>query len=228
MTFLSDQIKEELQLLENSFLSGLKRPQRNWTGFDARTNKPKVSKVSLQRAVLHEYCKLFGELYPISDPLALEVGVEKYSILKRLFNVNRIERMDRDDCIMGNKIDYNQDLVEDSIESLRNRFDLVICSNTLEHTFDIHEGIKRLFELCKPGGIIYISMPFLHGLHLDPYDYWRVTPYCMEKLVSSYTSNYLILKEATKPIFPRFVYPKFRLHGYCLHGVSAFAQKALQ
>tara|TARA_Y100001954_G_C15823349_1_gene611069 strand:+ start:959 stop:1642 length:684 start_codon:yes stop_codon:yes gene_type:complete len=226
MISFSDQIKQELRSLENSFLSGSKQPQRIWRGFDARTNTPKFSKVSLQRAVLHEYCQSFGELINISDPLALEVGVEKYSILKRLFNVNRIERMDRDNCIMGNKVDYNQDLVDDSIDSLKNRFDLVICSNTLEHTFDIHDGIKRLFQMCKPGGIVYISMPFLHGLHLDPYDYWRVTPYCMEKLVSKYTSNFLVLKEATKPTFPRLVYSKFRLHGYCLHGVSAFAQKS--
>ena len=227
MIHFSNDVKDQLKLLEESFLSGSNKPRRIWSGIDAVSNKLISTKVSLQRAVLHEYCSFFGKLYSQSNPFAIEVGVEKYAILKRLFNVAQIERMDRDDYILGNKVDYNQDLVDDSIDSLKNRYDLVICSNTLEHTYDIHEGIKRLFELCKPGGIVYISMPFLHGLHLDPYDYWRVTPYCLDKMLSNYTTNYLVLKEATKPLFPRLVYPKFRLHGYCLHGISGFAQKPL-
>tara|TARA_B100000963_G_C22602673_1_gene660989 strand:+ start:876 stop:1550 length:675 start_codon:yes stop_codon:yes gene_type:complete len=222
---LSESLKSNLRDIENQFIKGTRIPIRKWRGFNNETQLFCIDKVSLQRSVLHEYCSAIASHINFKDAKTIEVGVEKHEGLKLIFGVSRIERMDRTGVVCGTIVDHVQDLVDDSIEHLKEEFDFVICSNTLEHTYDIHKGIKRLFQLCKSGGYIYISMPFLHGLHLEPYDYWRVTPYAMEKLLADHTDDFIILKEATKLRFPRIVYSKFRLGGYSLHGVSALAVK---
>ena len=222
---ISDNLKNELRIIEDQFLKGIRRPKRKWKGYNFLSKKECVDKVSLQRGILNTFCKTVKLGNDFSNFKCLEIGVEKHQNLKIIFGISNLERMDRINLISGINVDHVMDLVEDSIDHLKNQYDFVICSNTLEHTFDIHEAIKRLFELVKPGGLIYISMPFLHGLHLEPYDYWRITPYALEKILSKYTKNFIVLKEGCKPMFKYLVYKKFRLGGYCLHGVSAFATK---
>lgn len=58
------------------------------------------------------------------------------------------------------------------------RFDLVICEQVLEHVPDPWAAVRNLFELCRPGGELIVSTPFLIKLHEEFFqnDYWRFTP----------------------------------------------------
>ena len=55
------------------------------------------------------------------------------------------------------------------------RLDCVICTGTLEHVRDPRRVMHEISRVLKPGGLIYVEVPFMQGYHRDPTDYWRWT-----------------------------------------------------
>jgi predicted RNase H-like HicB family nuclease/SAM-dependent methyltransferase len=59
-------------------------------------------------------------------------------------------------------------------------FDVVICEQVLEHVDDPRAAAANLRDLCRPGGHVVVSTPFLIPVHeLEQFgmrDYWRFTP----------------------------------------------------
>jgi SAM-dependent methyltransferase len=64
-------------------------------------------------------------------------------------------------------------------------FDLVICEQVLEHVVNPLRAVRTLREMCKHGGHVYVSTPFLVRIHDHPGDYWRFTPDGMRLLLES-------------------------------------------
>ena len=54
-------------------------------------------------------------------------------------------------------------------------FDVVVCEQVLEHVRDPWAAVRTLRELCRPGGHVIVSTPFLIKVHNEPADYWRFT-----------------------------------------------------
>ncbi len=55
-------------------------------------------------------------------------------------------------------------------------FNAVVCWSVLEHVPDPQQAIREMHRILKPGGSIWVQLPFLFPYHADPHDYWRVTP----------------------------------------------------
>lgn len=55
----------------------------------------------------------------------------------------------------------------------KNSFDVVISTSALEHIRDWQTAISSIKQVCKPGGLIIISMPSRWPFHEYPYDFWR-------------------------------------------------------
>lgn len=53
--------------------------------------------------------------------------------------------------------------------------DGVICTYVLEHVADARACIDEIARVVKPGGQVYISVPFIFPTHPDPLDRWRWT-----------------------------------------------------
>jgi SAM-dependent methyltransferase len=56
-------------------------------------------------------------------------------------------------------------------------YDLVFCSQTLEHVPDPKSLLAELYRVLKPGGKLYLSAPLFYEEHEIPYDYYRFTRY---------------------------------------------------
>ncbi len=56
-----------------------------------------------------------------------------------------------------------------------NSVDMVITESTLEHIPDVELAIQEICRVVKPGGFVYISIPFLMPFHASPNDYFRLT-----------------------------------------------------
>ncbi len=54
-------------------------------------------------------------------------------------------------------------------------FDSVICSELLEHVYDPRKVVLEVGRTLKPGGGVMICVPFMVGIHGDPYDFGRYT-----------------------------------------------------
>jgi SAM-dependent methyltransferase len=55
-------------------------------------------------------------------------------------------------------------------------YDVVVCEQVLEHVTDPWAAAVTLRRLCRPGGRVIVSTPFLLRIHDAPGDYWRFTP----------------------------------------------------
>ena len=64
-------------------------------------------------------------------------------------------------------------------------FDLVLCTETLEHVARPGLVLSELARVLKPGGSLALSVPFLHPVHQAPHDYFRYTPHGLKMLLEA-------------------------------------------
>lgn len=63
-------------------------------------------------------------------------------------------------------------------------FDLVICTELLEHVREPRTVLVEIYRILRAGGCLPICVPFLYQIHGDPQDYGRYTDrYWREELV---------------------------------------------
>lgn len=78
----------------------------------------------------------------------------------------------------GNGIEIVDDITDPGFgPKYFNFFDIVLCTNMLEHVENIPVVIKNLIDITKPGKYILITVPRKYHLHFDPIDNgFRPTP----------------------------------------------------
>lgn len=54
-------------------------------------------------------------------------------------------------------------------------FDLVVCTEVLEHVEDPAVVARQLHKILLPGGELLVTVPFVGALHEEPYDFTRFT-----------------------------------------------------
>jgi SAM-dependent methyltransferase len=64
-------------------------------------------------------------------------------------------------------------------------YDLVFCSQTLEHVPEPKEVLKEFNRILKCGGKLYLSAPLFFAEHEIPYDFYRYTQYGLTHLLNS-------------------------------------------
>jgi SAM-dependent methyltransferase len=65
-------------------------------------------------------------------------------------------------------------------------FEMILCTEVLEHTIDPARAIKEMMRVLKKGGILVLSTRFVFPLHDIPNDHWRFTKYNLERLFSEW------------------------------------------
>ena len=54
-------------------------------------------------------------------------------------------------------------------------FDVVVCSEVLEHVATPRSVLEESYRVLRPGGRLLVCVPFLYHIHGDPQDYGRYT-----------------------------------------------------
>jgi SAM-dependent methyltransferase len=85
-----------------------------------------------------------------------------------------------DNWISVDKYDHSSVIDRhDDVEDLQfpdNYFNAVVCWSVLEHVPSPLHAISEMRRVLRPGGLIWVQLPFLFPYHADPHDFWRVTP----------------------------------------------------
>jgi hypothetical protein len=124
----------------------------------------------------------------------IEIGSKSYS--QNTFNDYRKLCTDNEikylgvDLSEGPNVDLIIDFTEDfSViqEKLKLKFNTVICCSVLEHVKDIFKFAKNTTSIINPGGVLFLSVPFIWEYHGYPYDYWRFTPAGVEYLFDQFS-----------------------------------------
>jgi SAM-dependent methyltransferase len=90
--------------------------------------------------------------------------------------------------------DYHPDLIDDITDSKipDESFDAIYCDAILEHVRDYWSAADHIRRILKPGGQVFISVPFIWSFH-DRMDYHRFTFTEVARLVEGYSERRLFL-----------------------------------
>lgn len=69
-----------------------------------------------------------------------------------------------------------------NIVTEKNRFNLIVCTQVLEHLENPLNALLELHRVTKEGGSIYLTTNFLFPIHSSPYDFFRFTNFGLEYL----------------------------------------------
>lgn len=113
---------------------------------------------------LHIYNEIRGHITQDSKILDIAGGYGELAQLlvkKGVQNVTVLEW--KPECVQAIR-NANISAIEDNLLQLQTnqeRYDLVICSHTLEHFIDVDIALKKLKELVKADGYVYLEVPDL-------------------------------------------------------------------
>lgn len=122
-----------------------------------------------EKPILSKVCVVGGTS---SDP---EIVVLKNSFPTIEFHTYGIENPSKDKNF--HELDLNRDQV-----SIQEGFDLVLCSQVLEHVWNLENSFACLSDLTKPGGYLWLACPASNMPHGSP-----------EYYSAGYTSEFLAL-----------------------------------
>jgi SAM-dependent methyltransferase len=116
------------------------------------------------------------------DGMVLDAGAGECQY-QYLFAHARYESVDFakfEDAIYG-KLTYVSDLAGLPMEDAR--YDMVVCTQVLEHVPDPLVVLKELHRVLKPGGQLWLTSPFFYPEHHQPYDFYRYTQFGFKHLL---------------------------------------------
>lgn len=68
-----------------------------------------------------------------------------------------------------------------------NRFNIIVCTEVLEHTLNPFNAISELYRILKPNGILLLTTPFNFRIHGPIPDCWRFTEYGLKELLKNFS-----------------------------------------
>ena len=63
--------------------------------------------------------------------------------------------------------------------------DAILMLEVLEHVADAEAALDEIRRVLRPGGKIYLSVPFIYPLHDQPFDYRRFTIYGLRQMLKN-------------------------------------------
>lgn len=108
------------------------------------------------------------------DGLAINIGAGSSRLDPRVRNL---------DLFDGPHVDYVGNA--ESIPLPDCSVDLVISQETLEHVSDPQQVVREITRVLRPGGMLYLQVPFVIGFHPAPVDYWRFSAQGIVRLAES-------------------------------------------
>lgn len=79
------------------------------------------------------------------------------------------------------QLTYVCDLSDIPVED--NRYDLILCTQVLEHVPEPNTILLELFRILKPGGELWLTAPLFFPEHEIPFDFYRYTQFGIRYLI---------------------------------------------
>ena len=73
-----------------------------------------------------------------------------------------------------------------------NSFDTALMLAVIEHLDKPKEALDECFRILKKDGILIMTIPFMYPIHDAPYDFYRYTPFAIDKMLKK--SGFKIIK----------------------------------
>lgn len=131
-------------------------------------------------------------------------GAKKYVELGKVFTA---------DINPANGLDFVLDICENNSDKINEgSFDVVICTEVLEHTTRPWDAANEIYRILRPGGVAIVTTPFnfrIHGPLPDGWkegdpvsDYWRFTEHGLRLLFSKFSDVLIAPLGTDRPLMP--------------------------
>ncbi len=98
---------------------------------------------------------------------------------------------------------YIHDLCRPIPAELHRKFDVVFCTEVLEHTRQPFNAADSLLDLTKPGGVIAVTTPFNFRIHGPLPDCWRFSEHGLRELfIRASMVSITSVESPDRPLFP--------------------------
>lgn len=93
------------------------------------------------------------------------------------------------DINKNSKCDFIADICKNNSKIIpSNFFDIVICTEVLEHTKNPFKAVKELFRILKNKGLLLVTTPFDFRIHGPLPDCWRFTEHGLKELFKNFST----------------------------------------
>ena len=130
------------------------------------------------RYFVNKFIKEIAKTYDVEGKTLLDVGAG-HQPYKAYFNKVQYESCDSDQVIKEMKydvLDVKHDFycnINEKIPKEEKSYDLVLCSDVLEHVYDPKNVIKEISRILKDDGTFIITVPQCGGEHMLPHNYFN-------------------------------------------------------
>jgi SAM-dependent methyltransferase len=136
------------------------------------------------RENIKNFIKNLSEKYDSEKTLVMDVAPEIHMGAKEFFKKSTIKTLDIDP---NSGADHIMDLCVDNSEIVNNEtFDIIICTEVLEHVNNPFFVVNELKRMLKTEGIVAISTPFNFRIHGPLPDNWRFTIHGLKQLFKDF------------------------------------------
>jgi SAM-dependent methyltransferase len=157
--------------------------------------------LSLLRKNVTDFIMKCSKIYDKDDIFLLDIALQDHNGAKEFFIFSTIHTLDID---MNSNANYIADLCQNNEKIIPNNFfDIVVCTEVLEHTLNPFEAVKEIYRILKPNGIACISVPFNLRIHGPLPDCWRFTEHGLRALFINFQIIELnVLETVNRDLMP--------------------------
>jgi SAM-dependent methyltransferase len=152
-----------------------------------------IEAAPLERASIYRFVAEQARLLP-PDTRVLDIGAGE-APYRELFLEQRYVTLDRADTPHSGEVDIHGDA--DSIPVGDDSFDVVVCTQVLEHVPQPSAALREFRRVLRSGGVLIATVPFVWEEHETPYDYYRYTRYGIKHLAQSAGFSDVVVKPRT-------------------------------
>jgi SAM-dependent methyltransferase len=116
---------------------------------------------------------------PRSRVLDVGAGEAPY---RELFAEHTYVTLDYDDTPHSGEVDLRA--AADAIPTEADSFDVILCTQVLEHVSRPLEALREFHRVLRPDGVLVATVPFAWEEHETPYDFFRYTRYGIAQLLA--------------------------------------------
>jgi SAM-dependent methyltransferase len=115
----------------------------------------------------------------------LDIAPQIHKGAKEYFKLSSIDTLDI--CSDSNPT-FVADICQNNSSLIPNaKYDIIICTEVLEHTYNPINACIEIHRLLKKGGICYITTPFNFRIHGPLPDCWRFTEFGLRSMLSNFS-----------------------------------------
>jgi ubiquinone/menaquinone biosynthesis C-methylase UbiE len=124
-----------------------------------------------------------AKIYDKEHCLILDIAPQVHQGAKQFFKYSTIKTADISPL---SDADYIIDICKYNKIINDNTFDIVVCTEVLEHTLRPFDAINEIHRILKPNGALLMSTPFNFRIHGPLPDCWRFTEHGIRSMLHNF------------------------------------------